>query len=225
MERKRCQVCDGPIVNGRCKLCGMPYRNDETLYHLNESRRDHYRHATDKARVIMRQEEIPLGDKKPGAASAGDKFRQKTSGTYKETAKAKTVKKKKGSLLGWLIMLAAICTGIPGIRDSLRDNILPIIEQEVGSLIDSDSTAVSYRMKMGDVLEVGNDVDGGIVPGYYMASCEDGFVSFMILGEDGEKGSMTVAVDEEHKITLKEGDLIGVVNVQSEDSALLLTLY
>ena len=36
MERKRCQVCDGPVVNGRCKLCGMPYRNDETLYHLNE---------------------------------------------------------------------------------------------------------------------------------------------------------------------------------------------
>ena len=186
MERKRCQVCEGPIVNGRCKLCGMPYRNDKTLYHLNESRRDHYRHAT---------------------------------------AKAKTVKKKKGSFFGWLIMLVALCAGIPEIRDSLRDRILPIIEQEVGSLTDSDSTAVSYRMKMGDVLEVGNDVDGGIVPGYYMASCEDGFISFMIFGEDGEKGSMAVAVDEEHKITLKEGDLIGVVNVQSEDSALLLTLY
>lgn len=49
MERKRCQVCDGPVVNGRCKLCGMPYRNDETLYHLNENRSDHYRHATSRA--------------------------------------------------------------------------------------------------------------------------------------------------------------------------------
>lgn len=61
MERKRCQVCDGPVVNGRCKLCGMPYRNDETLYHLNENRSDHYRHATSRARAMMRQEEIPLG--------------------------------------------------------------------------------------------------------------------------------------------------------------------
>ena len=61
MEKKRCQVCDGPVVNGRCKLCGMPYRNDETLYHLNENRSDHYRHATSRARAIMRQEEIPLG--------------------------------------------------------------------------------------------------------------------------------------------------------------------
>lgn len=38
---KRCQVCDGPIVNGRCKYCGMPYRNDMELYHLNEDRSEH----------------------------------------------------------------------------------------------------------------------------------------------------------------------------------------
>ena len=82
MERKRCQVCDGPVVNGRCKLCGMPYRNDETLYHLNENRSDHYRHATSRARAMMRQEEIPLGDKKPGSA-----------GTYKACAQTAAAKK------------------------------------------------------------------------------------------------------------------------------------
>ena len=80
MERKRCQVCDGPVVNGRCRLCGMPYRNDETLYHLNENRSDHYRHATSRARAIMRQEEIPLGDKKPGNA-VGKSYKSGTAGT------------------------------------------------------------------------------------------------------------------------------------------------
>lgn len=64
MRGKRCQVCDGPIANGRCRYCGMPYRNDEVLYHLNESRSDHYRHATEKARATMRQQQIPLGDRK-----------------------------------------------------------------------------------------------------------------------------------------------------------------
>ena len=54
MEKKRCQVCDGPVVNGRCKLCGMPYRNDETLYHLNENRSTHYRHATSRAQSCAR---------------------------------------------------------------------------------------------------------------------------------------------------------------------------
>ena len=48
--KKRCQVCDGPIADGRCTLCGMPYRKDEVLYHLNENRSDHYRHATEQAK-------------------------------------------------------------------------------------------------------------------------------------------------------------------------------
>lgn len=65
MSGKRCQVCEGPIANGRCRLCGMPYRNDEVLYHLNERRSDHYRHASEKARAAMRQQQIPLGDRKP----------------------------------------------------------------------------------------------------------------------------------------------------------------
>ena len=50
---KKCQVCDGLVVNGRCKLCGMPYRKDEELYHLNERRSDHYQHATPAARKMM----------------------------------------------------------------------------------------------------------------------------------------------------------------------------
>ena len=56
MEKKRCQVCDGPVVNGRWKLCGMPFRNDETLYHLNEYRSGKYRHATSSAQEIMGQQ-------------------------------------------------------------------------------------------------------------------------------------------------------------------------
>ena len=60
---KRCQVCDGPVVNGRCKLCGMPYRNDDELYHLNENRRDHYAHASWREKQMMREAEVPLPDR------------------------------------------------------------------------------------------------------------------------------------------------------------------
>ena len=42
-------------------------------------------------------------------------------------------------------------------------------------------------------------------------------------GEEGENGSMTVTDGVERKITLKEGDLIGIINTESEDSALMLT--
>ena len=67
---KRCQVCDGPVVNGRCKLCGMPYRNDEILYHLNETSRDHYRHASEAARKEMRENQIPAADRQKAAREA-----------------------------------------------------------------------------------------------------------------------------------------------------------
>ena len=55
MAGEKCQVCGGRVVNGRCSLCGMPYRNDEILYHLNEPRDVHYRHASAKVRDMMRQ--------------------------------------------------------------------------------------------------------------------------------------------------------------------------
>lgn len=70
MKGKRCQVCDGSVVNGRCRLCGMPYRNDEVLYHLNENKETHYEHATAKAREIMQQQQIPLGDSKKTAGKS-----------------------------------------------------------------------------------------------------------------------------------------------------------
>ena len=55
MIGEKCPLCDGPVSGGRCTLCGMPYRKDEILYHLNENSRDHYKHATEKARSIMRK--------------------------------------------------------------------------------------------------------------------------------------------------------------------------
>ena len=82
MSKIRCQICDGLIRNGRCTWCGMPYKKDEVLYHLNENRDDHYRHATRTARRIMKDSEIPLGDKQAPKRS----IRQKAAWNGKEKA-------------------------------------------------------------------------------------------------------------------------------------------
>ena len=50
MAGERCQVCGGKVVNGRCSLCGMPYRNDEVLYHLNDPGGT-YKHASPKCGI------------------------------------------------------------------------------------------------------------------------------------------------------------------------------
>ncbi len=89
-------------------------------------------------------------------------------------------------------------TGNPGFPEGQP---CPILEEEFGDMFSSGADSASYKLMAGDVLEVGENVDGGIVPGYYIASCSNGFVSFMIMGEEGENGSMTVTDGVERKIT------------------------
>ena len=84
---KRCQVCDGPIVNGRCKYCGMPYRNDMELYHLNEDRSEHYRHASAKVKKAMAENEIPLSDRNKTVPKAA-----KTSSARTQTIRTAVIK-------------------------------------------------------------------------------------------------------------------------------------
>ena len=280
MEKKRCQVCDGPIVNGRCKLCGMPYRNDETLYHLNENRSDHYRHATSRARAIMRQEEIPLGDKKTGnrvnSGSTSGKYGQSTAGNRstgagygrgtvktgssatgyrngtgktgsgaagygkstvktgsstsgygqnvarsRNTAASSGKKTKKKSPIGWIILLIIlICTWAPQIRDSLLNTIIEEVNNSFGTDFDVASS-VAYEMKSGDIWEVGSEIE----PGYYVTSCDNGSITFLIQGTDGQTGSMAVSDGMERKITLNEGDWIGIIAASSDDTVLLLTQH
>lgn len=149
MGKNRCQVCDGPVVNGRCKLCGMPYRNDEILYHLNENRSDHYRHATIRAREAMRQEEIPLGDKKPRQTAAGKtvsgkpsvKAATKNTGSVYTSGKTTTTsgkypaqkvkKKKKNSLISFIFLIIIILASVPDLRDALQETFGGYLEEIV----------------------------------------------------------------------------------------------
>ena len=92
--------------------------------------------------------------------------------------------------------------------------------QEFGDSF-SEMFGEAYEMHAGDTLVVG----GGIEAGYYTASCDKGILYFTIQGKDGENGRMSVAEDEECKITLNEGDMIHVVSADPQDAALRLTLH
>ena len=94
---KRCQVCDGPIVNGRCKYCGMPYRNDMELYHLNEDRSEHYRHASAKVKKVMAESEIPLPDRNKTVSKYGKTAPVRTKKTKVQTSRVQTSGTKKAS--------------------------------------------------------------------------------------------------------------------------------
>lgn len=83
---EQCQLCGGPVENGRCKLCGMPCRSDEILYHLNENRRDHYEHAPNKVKRILRAMEVPAGDRKKYEHSSRDAGGTETAGKRGQTS-------------------------------------------------------------------------------------------------------------------------------------------
>lgn len=122
----------------------MPYRNDEVLYHLNENRSDHYRHATPEVRKKMKAQEIPLGDQPKTDANVSSKEeiqarqnaqRQEAMKRIKTTRtvsakKVKTEKKKKGSGLIRLIILIAILSAL--FRPMIED-IVEVLKEIVSS--------------------------------------------------------------------------------------------
>lgn len=91
----KCPLCDGPVVNGRCRECGMPYKNDELLYHLNEDRRTHEKHATDKAKEELLKRMVPLGDtaKQTSSRTVNKNTQKKSSKTIGRSTFQTTEKK------------------------------------------------------------------------------------------------------------------------------------
>lgn len=90
MIGERCLLCDGPVSEGRCIVCGMPYKKDEILYHLNENSRDHYKHATEKARKIMRSKAAASGT---AGRSLGKNASKEEIRAYQEKMRQEAVKR------------------------------------------------------------------------------------------------------------------------------------
>ena len=119
----KCPLCDGSVVNGRCTFCGIPYRKDEILYHLNESRSDHYKHATPKAKKIMTEQQKgkSAGSVRNTAVTAQKSQQRPNSSAGTRTPVQK--KQKKGSGVLWiviiLIILMSLVPEIPDLIESL----------------------------------------------------------------------------------------------------------
>ena len=149
----RCQLCDGPVVGGRCKSCGMPYKNDAVLYHVNEDRKTHDRHASEIAREELRNRLAPSETVKkaqqpqPQCKTTGNTAGNQTAyraQKHKKTAKTGTVsasekrntlssepkKKKKHQgiflILSFLIIFLPVIQGLwdTWLKNTLQNDIL-----------------------------------------------------------------------------------------------------
>lgn len=120
---EKCQICGGKVINGRCSLCGMPYRNDEILYHLNEPREVHYKHASAKVRDLMRQYE-QSGSKtaqRGGRENRNTNVNRNTGNVDRQSSRSGNISRKSGGK-GWIIwLIIGLLCAIPGLLDTIMD--------------------------------------------------------------------------------------------------------
>ena len=206
---KKCQVCGGPVVNGRCKYCGMPYRNDMELYHLNEDRSEHYRHSSAKVRKAMAESEIPLPDRNKTTKKPEKKAAVRT--TQRTTQKPKK-KEARASKNFWRLILVLIAAA--GLFAEQWDTIEYRIEEFIYDTFDisldfdslfGDSTADETGENDGD-----DTVDTAVSAQKFKANDPYGYI---FDGKDyviGEACTITEASDEnsediEYEFTIEPG--------------------
>lgn len=210
---KKCQVCGGPVVNGRCKYCGMPYRNDMELYHLNEDRSEHYRHSSAKVRKAMAESEIPLPDRNKTTKTPEKKASVKTTQkTIQKTTQKPKKKEARASKKFWRLILVLIAAA--GLLAEQWDTIEYRIEEFIYDTFDisldfdclfGDSTADETGENDGD-----DTVGTAVSAQKFEANDPYGYI---FDGEDyviGEAYTITEAADEnsediEYEFTIEPG--------------------
>ena len=222
----RCPLCDGPVVNGRCTACGMPYKKDEILYHLNESRSDHYKHATPNARKIMAKQQKTTSGTGNSARTANQE-RQKqirqeamkrmtasqTAGTGRNTVNRKSSGKKKGGkFLGAVILITVLASVAPGIAEVAREAYYEYKYSQSGSSTQDTEEITTDDMVSGDYYYTWTDggdtyygIDAGfgtieagrdIEPGSYSLYAVGDYKLEMAFIRDGEKELYTIDGNE-----------------------------
>lgn len=230
---KRCQVCDGPVANGRCRLCGMPYRNDEILYHLNENRSDHYRHATPKAREIMRRMEVPQKEQTPEKRSSsrnqsvsGRVEKQKKKNTAEAKGKTREHTEKSDSkTTSWVAVLISVivilCSAIPGFIEYGRNKIADITSDYGFGNIDENEMTIpedvlyTYTLfEVGEMLIIGETIPAG----EYLAVIEDGSAELLISEEESGRIYTLTLTEEDPQVhlNLEEGTVISLQNTEHD---------
>lgn len=224
MADRNCQVCGGPVENGRCKLCGMPNKRDEVLYHLNENREEHYKHATPKAREILKSRELPLPDSKKAKQEKASAQKAKMASKGQKSAKTvqpeinkkpvKKEKKKSHGMKGILILL------LVGVVFAVADRGL--FESSHRTVQTGQGFAVEiYEISSDCSLVVGEDLPAGT----YTAVLEEGIATLSLkYGMKTEQWNFKDG-QREMELTVSDGVLISLYNTDLADRTLMLMRY
>lgn len=232
MERKKCQICDGPIVNGRCKLCGMPYRRDELLYHLNEPRRTHYAHASKEAQQQMRQAEQPIKEQKarlsqPQANRQIQSPRQQRVNQQSQVSRPtimngkKLDNKKSKNKRAWIWSILVLCFVVVGnIGSAVKEFRETSVWESISEVVPAQKADSYYELGVGETRQGGDEIPTG----EYKVSSSDGIIEFAVIRTDGSLSEYTVSERVSRTISIGYGDAIVVENAKEWDAYLQLNI-
>lgn len=231
----RCQLCDGPVVGGRCKNCGMPYKNDAILYHVNEDRKTHDRHASEKAREELRKR---LDSSETAKKAQQTRTQSKTARNstrnqsayrpqkQKNPAKVKSSsvtekrnplssepkkKKKHQGIFMVLMLLIILLPVIRGVWDTWRSNILDDVLEHYAYEPDTEED-----LPVDTEINIDTEYTAEVSDDYYLVSWTNsasGNVEYALsaghgqtfVGTEIEPGQYTVYTNEENVKLVQEG--------------------
>lgn len=250
----KCPLCEGTVVNGRCTLCGMPYRQDEMLYHLNERRSEHYRHASDKARKIMQSQQ--MGPTKPISrtpvktrsveAFAKEKVRQqqkknnnkKVNESFGKVDRSKRKKGLKSKKIFWIIIILLFV--FPSLLESIVEEIQDYAMSTYESHYEIDADPVQEDREMyfyedehdGGYMFYGlgagfgtAEVGERIKPGTYGIYTGEDELVFVIENEHKNERYVLEKDTDTYIVQLEEGDQIYIEGEESEFDFIYLMEY
>lgn len=231
----KCPLCDGPVSGGRCRDCGMPYRNDELRYHLNEDQRTHESHVSEKIKKelqknlgntisheeirqkqqAVRQEAVErMTAGRMAAEKASDKDWKKKSTGKKSKKKEETSwkksfsgkEKKKNSFLRWFFVILTILVLASLVFEEEPE------DTSFESVWTNADGSVEYGFSAGfGYIEADRDLPSGT---YRIYTDEEELTLVYESGTGGEE--ITLREDESIVRTVEEGDFFYLENEKSD---------
>lgn len=197
----RCPLCDGPVSGGRCRDCGMPYRNDELRYHLNEDQRTHESHVSEK---IKKELQKNLGNTISHEKSTGKKSKKKEEPSWKKSFSGK--EKKKNSFLRWFFVILTILVLASLVFEEEPE------DTSFESVWTNADGSVEYGFSAGfGYIEADRDLPSGT----YRIYTDEEDLTLVYEGGTGEE-EITLWEDESIVRTVEEGDLFYLENENSD---------
>lgn len=203
----RCHICDGQVVNGRCRDCGMYYPAEEGRYYLNEMRENEKPvKSSSPEKVNELNKKVNLSEQYKEQKRQSDKEEKKRKEAYRKLSGDK--KSGKSVMLPMLLILVSLVLVLIRAVEKHQENfaVSEILESETQEAIENvdiyEENQVDFDyledylddMEQGDiteiVLESGEYIVGCQVPeGTYRISAEqieDREVYLMVKDPEGE---------------------------------------